>query len=161
VATQLQYEFFRHLFELEEQRYANLQGKAKFFLGVASAVVAAVTIKLPDVLVFMQRFRVDFSIAMVIAIGMMVALVCSILAMTIAHYDRVADPEQIIRNFGDDPPLDEDFLDDRIVDYSVATNVNFDVNNKTAIYLQIAGWAVVASTIMEIGVLIWAVATGI
>lgn len=159
MATQAQYDFFKQLFELEEQRYANLQMKAKFFLGAASAVVAAVTLKLPDVLTFVQRFRVDVSAVILIGIGMTVAIVCSIAAMTIAHYDRVADPERIIRSFGDDPPADDDFRDDRIVDYAVATNVNFKTNNRTATYLQVAGWAVVSSTIAQVGVLLWAIAT--
>lgn len=159
MATQVQYDFFHQLFELEEQRYSNLQAKAKFFMGVASAVVAAVTLKLPDVLTFVQRFRINVSIVILIGIGMMVALVCSIAAMTIAHYDRVADPEKIIRSFGEDPPTDIDFLDDRIVDYAVATNVNFKINNRTAVYLQVAGWAVLTSTLAQVAVLLWAMAT--
>jgi len=77
---------------------------------------------------------------MLIATGslLLLALLSTILAISIRSFEGICDPEDVIANFGDAPPRDADFLDDRIVDLAVATNRNASQNNQTAQYLRAA-----------------------
>jgi len=61
------------------------------------------------------------------------------LAVAIRNYEGVCDPVEVIDGFGDTPPSDSDFLDDRIAELAVATNLNFQQNNLTA---NLLSWAV-------------------
>jgi hypothetical protein len=51
---------------------------------------------------------------------MATALVFTVLSLSIRRYERPFDPEKVIRGFTA-PPKDPEFLEDRVIDYSVAT----------------------------------------
>jgi hypothetical protein len=66
------------------------------------------------------------------------ALLLTALAITVRDYEGICDPENVVTDFGESPPSDQEFLDDRIVDLAVATNRNHRQNNRVAALLK---WA--------------------
>lgn len=156
MATEAQYNFFKSMHDSEEQRYLQLQEKAKFYFAVISAYVGAVTFKSSELVSFATQFKIPSGILLSIAAGMLLALVFTTLAMRIRGYERVTDPEQLIQRLGDLAPTDAQFLDDRIVDYAASANYNFKVNGRTATHLMVASLAVVVSVLFQLIAFGWA-----
>ncbi|THK36636.1 hypothetical protein EHS39_17675 [Ensifer sp. MPMI2T] len=79
--------------------------------------------------------EVTFAVAV---ICMLVSFLLSLWATQIARFEGVTTGAKIIDNFGDRPPSDEEFFEDRIVDYTVAHERNALVNNAKARLLLVA-----------------------
>ena len=73
------------------------------------------------------------------AVFLLVSFLLSLYSAGVEDYEGVADPEKVIEKFGDTPPTDEAFLDDRIIDLAVACNRNSSVNDRKAKRLYWAG----------------------
>jgi hypothetical protein len=56
----------------------------------------------------------------------------------------VSDGVEIIESLGEELPIDEEFFDDRIADYAVASSRNRAVNTDIATILAWAGWLLFA-----------------
>jgi hypothetical protein len=74
-------------------------------------------------------------------ICMLAAFLLSLWAANISTYEGVADPKTVIHQFGDTPMKDEQFFDNRIADYTVAHARNAKINDRKAVYLAMAGYA--------------------
>jgi hypothetical protein len=66
----------------------------------------------------------------------------------IRTYEGIADPREIIERFGDAPPSNDDFFDNRITDLAVATNRNSAANDKTAWALNWASICLFGATLV-------------
>lgn len=69
---------------------------------------------------------------------MLIAFLLSILAIGIYRYEMINRPKEIFETFGDDPPTNEEFFDDRIVDLTVACERNSSRNDRRAKLLFLA-----------------------
>ena len=61
----------------------------------------------------------------------------SLSSIGVSNYEAINDPQDIIAGFGDTPPEDEDFFDDRIIDFTVAYQRNSAVNDTKATKLTL------------------------
>jgi hypothetical protein len=156
MATEEQYTFFRSMYDAEEHRYVQLQDKAKFFFAVISAYLGAITFKASDIVSFAAQFHVPSGILLSVAVGMLLALVFTVLAMRIRGYERVTDPVKLVQALGNTAPTNAQFWDDRIIDLAAAANYNFAVNGRTAKHLMIASLAVVVSIAFQLIAFTWA-----
>jgi len=139
LATKDQFEFFRALYDEEERRYEQLEGRAKLYLSIITALLAAFVLKADEVKRSGEKLLVPWPLMLVEALLLAAALLLVILGSLIRTYEGVADPEQIIDPYGQKPPSDAVFFDLRIADFAVATNRNSNVNDRTARYLSAAG----------------------
>lgn len=141
MASEKQFEFFKFLYDEEEQRAHFLQEHAKNNLTLAtlySAFVIFVIEKLrPD-----SAFSKSIFIATVVF--MLLAFLLSLWGSQISNYEALTDPDDIIEEYGDEPPSDEEFFDNRIADISVAYRRNSLTNDKKAIQLQFARYCLLA-----------------
>ena len=144
MATEKQYLFFKSVYDEETARQASLQDRAKYYLSIItfySAFILFVAEKL-------KPTNITLKVVFVAAVGsMLVAFLYSLWSIKISNYEAPSDPNEIIDGFQTAPPTDEDFFDDRIIDYAVAYERNSAVNDSKANQLSVAGyWMLVGLT---------------
>jgi hypothetical protein len=136
VATEKQYAFFKSLYDEENERAKILAEHAKNNLGLAtlySAFILFVVEKQVADIAWLGKLL--FCGAILCMLG---AFLLSLMATQIAAYQIPNEPTDIIEGFGDDPPTDEEFFDDRIIDYALACETNGSVNDRKADMLRYA-----------------------
>jgi TRAP-type C4-dicarboxylate transport system permease small subunit len=151
MATKEQYEFFRSLYEDEERTYAQLEARARFYLSIVSIFLASVLLKTEEVQKSARALGLPWWLVLGEAVLLSGALLFVTLGALIRRYEGIADPEDIVKSFGEDVPSNEQFFDDRIADYTVATNRNAAVNERTARLLSYAGILLSASMVLLLG----------
>jgi hypothetical protein len=146
MATEKQLDFFRSLYEEESKRAELLGDHAKNNLSLAtlySAFIFFVAEKQPSQTILTK------ALFLAAVFSMLGAFLLSLWATQIANYEALADPKDILDRLGDAPPTDDDFFDDRIVDYTVAYGRNSDVNDKKAARLQFARYLLLAGIVFH------------
>jgi hypothetical protein len=144
MATQAQYEFFRSLYEEEERTSLQLEGRAKVYLGIISAFLVTVFLKTDEVVRSATTLKISFSLLLIEAVLLSIALVFVILGLRIRHFEAVNDGVDIVNAYGETEPEDSEFFDDRIADYAFASSRNRAFNNETAVLLAWASWLIIA-----------------
>jgi hypothetical protein len=150
MATQVQFEVFRAAYQQETERYTRLESRAKFYLTIVTFYLGAIAFKFSDVLVFAKEYRIATIFYIGTGILLLASLLFAILSMRIRKYEAPFDPEKIIKSFGESPPKDDDFLDERLVDYAVATNRNRTVDNRVANLLSVSSWLLFAGISLQL-----------
>jgi hypothetical protein len=144
MASEAQYEFFKFRYGEGQERYKELIARGQIFLSIATLYIGVLSFKPSEPLGRIQplTFRSDDLLLKwsygLILIFLLVSLLLVILALGIYKYQSISDPVSIIKRFGAVPPTDDDFRDERIVDYAVATQRNVQQNNKRAKLLYAA-----------------------
>lgn len=154
MATENQYKFYRALYEEENARYGLLEARARLYLTILTFYLGALAFKLADVKVFFLEFGIPLPVGMAAGLAFVIALLCCISSILIREYEAITDPEELIASLGPNPPRDEDFFDDRIVDMAVATNRNSRQNDRAANALQAAGWLMAAGVVLHVAVFV-------
>jgi hypothetical protein len=146
VATEQQFAYFKSVYDEENARQALLQERAKNYLSLATFYSAFV-------LFVVEKLRPETTtpkIVFVATVGsMLAAFLFSLWSVRVSEYEALNDPEEIIHNFGTTPPEDQDFFDDRIVDYAVAYKRNSEVNDRKAFQLTLAGHLILVGIFMH------------
>jgi hypothetical protein len=152
VASKEQYEFFRFLYEEEERRYAQLESRAKLYLSVVALFLASLAFKMEDAQKSVAILNVPWWLVLVEAVVLAAALVFILSGALIRNFEGVADPEDVIASFKDAPPTNEEFFDDRIADFAVATNRNTSTNDRAVRFLELAGVLLVIAMLVLLSV---------
>jgi hypothetical protein len=160
MATKEQWETFRYIYEQETARYRDLNARGKVYLSLTTIYLGAVAFKAE--FWFAQVPQSTLSVVALIALlAFFVSALCAIVAaLGIYTYEGLANPEGIIRRFGEDPPTNEDFFDDRIIDATVATNHNSATNDKRARLLRVAPMLLIGGILTHVLLIIWILYAG-
>ena len=150
MATQVQFEIFRAAYQQETERSTRLESRAKFYLTIVTFYLGAIAFKFSDVLAFAKEYHIAPIFYISTGILLLASLLFAILSMRIRTYEAPFDPEQIIKSFGKSPPKDDNFLDQRLVDYTVAINRNRAVNNHVANLLSGSSWLLFAGISLQL-----------
>jgi hypothetical protein len=146
MATEKQYLFFKGLYDEENARQASLADRAKIYLSL-------ITFYSAFVLFVAEKMKPDTPVLKGVFIGtvgsMLVAFLLSLWSIRVSEYEIPDDPQDIIAGFGAAPPEDEDFFDDRIVDFAVACQRNVAVNDEKAGQLTGAGYLLLAGIFLH------------
>jgi hypothetical protein len=155
MATKEQWEIFKYIHDQEAARYEALNSKGKVYLSLNTLYLGAVAFKAD--FWFVQASQTTISaILLVVLLAIFVSALCvTVAALGIYTYEGLADPEGIIRQFGDTPPSNEEFYDDRIVDATVAANRNSATNDKRAALLTIASILLIAGILSHVLLITW------
>lgn len=154
MATENQYKFYRALYDEENDRYGLLEARAKLYLTILTFYLGSLAFKITDVKIFFSEFAIPLAIAMAAGLAFVIALLCCISAILIRKYEAITDPEELIASLGLNPPRDDEFFDDRIVDMAVATNRNSRQNDRAANALQAAGLLMAAGVVLHVVVFV-------
>jgi hypothetical protein len=147
MATEKQYSFYKLLFDEEFSREKQLRDQAKTYLSLStlySAFVVAISAQ--------GSIATYLKYAAVLAILFMaLCFVFSLMVMQTANYEAITVPEYVTEQFGDEPMEDEEFFDFRIADFTAAYEQNSEVNDRKAIYLSVAGYALMIGIFLHAG----------
>lgn len=154
MATKEHLDFFRELYGEENARYADLESRAKFYIGVVAIFLATLLFKVKEVRESAALLEIPWWMLLLEMLCLAVAVLLVVLGATIREYEGIADPEQLIDDYEDEWPDNEQFFEDRIADYVVATNRNRDTNNRAANYLQGAGLGLVAAMAIIVAMIV-------
>ena len=138
MATKEQHDFFLYLYEEEERRYGQLESRAKLYISIVALFLASLIFKVEEVQQSVAHLGAPWWLVVVEGILLATALVFIVFGVFIRTYEGLTDPEDVVNNFGDEPPSNEEFFDDRIADYAVATTRNAAMNDRAARFLEIA-----------------------
>lgn len=139
MATKTQFDIFKSVYDEENTRLNELVTRAKVYLSVETFFLGALLFKF-DLVLKMTKDAPILSLTFILsAVFFFVALLLTILSLRMLPYEAIFSPKQVINKFGETPPEDSDFLDDRIADLAVATEKNRKQNNRRANDLQWAG----------------------
>jgi hypothetical protein len=146
MATEKQYLFFKGLYDEENARQTSLADRAKVYLSL-------VTFYSAFVLFAAEKLKPDTTALKIIFVGTvgstLAAFLLSLWSIRVSEYEALNDPQEIITGFGTSPPEDEDFFDDRIVDFAVAYQRNSIVNDRKAVKLSWAGFLLLAGIFLH------------
>jgi hypothetical protein len=154
--TKEQYEFFRALYDEEERTALQLEGRAKVYLGVISAFLAAVLLKAGDAKEIARTLQIPWALLLSDALPMSVALLLVLWSLRIRDFEAVNDGPKVIREYEGGWPGEAQFLEDRIVDYAFASSRNRDLN-KTASLLAWASRSMAVGILVLVAIVIFAI----
>jgi hypothetical protein len=156
MATEVQFESFKYLYEEENKLTDELDAKAKHYITLQTAFIAAVVFKFADIKAFITdpSIKIPASNIFLIAILFSASLLLCLIVLQVRDFEGLADPEDIISGYSDEPPSDAEFRDSRIVDFAVATNRNSQINSKNGFRLLLAGWLMFAALIYQLYLLL-------
>jgi len=142
MATEKQFEHFKYIYTQEEDRYKELISRANIFMAIATFYLGFLATN------FLPTVKPSFPIALfeIIKLSLLllgfsvfiIAFIFIIMSINIYRHEVLADPKEIIENYGDVVPKDEDFFDDRIIEFAASTIKNRTINNNRAIKLKYA-----------------------
>ncbi len=135
MATERQYSFFKTLYEEENERGKTLSEHAKNNLTLTTVYSAFVLLPFKNIRISGETEKWIFICGVLL---MILSILISLWATNIATYEAVTEPEKVLDKYGVHPPNDEDFFDDRIIDFSVAYRRNTAVNDAKASHLYLA-----------------------
>src|SRR5580704_17591329 len=94
--TKEQYEFYRALYDEEERTSLQLEGRAKVYLGIVSAFLAAMILKASDAEATAKSLHIPWGLMLLEALPMTIALALILWGLRIRNFEAVNDGAQII-----------------------------------------------------------------
>jgi hypothetical protein len=143
MATEKQFQYFKSLYDEENAREEWLAQLAKTYLSLVTLYSAFVFF------VAEARYRCKHTDLFATVAAMALSFLLSLWSAKVSEYEAPSDPQEIIEEFGDSPPTDEDFFDERIIDFAVAYTRNSEVNDRKANQLTVAGYAILAGIVLQ------------
>lgn len=161
MATKLQYEFFKSMHEAEYLHYGLLEARARLYLTLQTFYLGAVAFKFNDVVAFTNAYNVPVLPYIAAAVLLLIGLFFTVRATCIRSYEVPCDLTEIVKSFGNSPQTDDDFIDQRLGDFAVASKRNAAVNNRVATWLTGASWLLATAIFLHLTVFVWAYITQI
>jgi hypothetical protein len=146
--TKEQYEFYRSLYDEEEQTSVQLEGRSKVYLGVVSAILAAILFKADDARKTADALHIPWELLLLEALAMTLALLVVLWALRFRDYQAVSDGLELLEKDYDDWPTNEQFYEGRLADYAEASTENRRINMETARLLAVASWLMASGILM-------------
>ena len=126
MATQEQFEYFKYMYEEENERYKHLTDRGKIYISLITVYGAFLIFTIKD-----GALKGDLILIYIAAtFSFVIAFASVLIALGMYSYETPTDPTEYIEELGDEPPTNEEFFDDRIIDLSVAYNRNVETNDK-------------------------------
>ena len=141
MATKIEFEAFKYLYEREHARYLELGNRAKIFLSLITLIFGSLFLKLDAILTIAGRHWSILLILIMTWLAFMGALICTLLSLFIRVYEGLNRPRRMADEIDETHPDEATFLDSRIADFTVATERNHKENESRASWLQRAGLA--------------------
>ena len=140
MATQAQYQCFKDIYDREAKRAEYLIDRGKTYLTIITIYMGLLSVSADKIISRLAAHRSAVYLYALSLICFIASLSLLIFSIGIYKYIYPTNPENIIHGFTEEPPNDEDFFDDRIIEFSVAFRHNINVNEKRANLLKYASW---------------------
>lgn len=139
MATKVEYDSFKALFEIENNRYAELGNRAKLFMSLITVLFGSLFLKLDVVIGAASRHWWIAATVVASWASFTLALICTLLSLFVRKYEKLFDPKAVAKTIDETNPTEGEFLASRIADFAVATNRNSEQNDCRAEWLRISG----------------------
>lgn len=149
MASEIVYKVFKDVYDEEAKRYSELDGKAKLYITIITFYLGAVAFKFKEVMELSNSVAYAKWLYLILGSALIAALMCTVFAMRIRTFEGICNLETVIEDFGETPPADDDFRDDRIADLAVATNRNSKQNDRIARSLTFASVFILLAGIVQ------------
>lgn len=126
MATQEQFENFKYMYEEENERYKQLTDRGKIYISLITIYGAFLIFTIKDGGVAGNLI----TIFICATLAFVFAFILVLMALGMYGYETPMDPIEYFEQLGDEPPTNEEFFDDRIIDLSVAYNRNVKTNDQ-------------------------------
>lgn len=163
MATEKQFEHFKYIYTQEEERYKELISRANIYMAIVTFYLGFFATN------FLPTTKPSFSIEMfeiiklsLLLLGFLVfitAFVFIIMSINIYRHEVLADPKVIIDNYGETAPKDEDFFDDRVIEFAASTIKNRNINNNRAIKLKYSAVLMLIGVILHVVLLLFKISS--
>ncbi len=163
MATEKQFEHFKYLYAQEEERYKELISRANIYMAIVTFYLGFFASN------FLPTTKSSFPIAMfdIVKLSLLLfgfltfvsAFVFIIMSINIYKHQVLADPKEIIESYGEKVPKDEEFFDDRIIEFAASTIKNRDINNSRAIKLKRAAILMLMGVILHVVLLFFKISS--
>jgi hypothetical protein len=140
MATEAQYQCFKDIYDRETKRGEQLIDRGKIYLSVITLYMGLLGVAFDKITPMLAGHCFEKTIYILSLIIFIFSLALVIFSIGIYCYRFPTDPETVIFSFGTNQPLDNDFFDARIADFTVAFKENLPVNEKRANLLKYASW---------------------
>jgi hypothetical protein len=150
--TKEQCEFFRGLYEAQERVSLQLEGRAKVYLGVISAVLAAVLLKAADAKAVAETLKIPWVLLLLEALAMTCALLLVLWSLRWHRYDAANDGIKLMKSYSEVWPDEADFNKEMAIDYAVASSRNRIRNEGVAKTLTLASFFMMSGILLLFGI---------
>lgn len=137
MASEKQYDFFKYVYEKEQDRYKELLNRGKLFIGVIAFYIGTLamnsSMNLFDLIKTQDFWNNILLIGSLFFFG--VGFLFNIFALGLYKHENITNLTRVIKSYGEKPMPDEQFFDYRLVDFAVATERNHKKNNLRALFL--------------------------
>jgi hypothetical protein len=140
------------LYEAEERVALRLEGRAKVYLGVISAVLAAVLLKAGDARAVAETLKIPWVLLLLESLAMTCALLLVLWSLRLHRYDAANDGIRLMKRYAEDWPDEGDFYKERAIDYAVASSRNRTRNEGVAKTLTVASFFMMSGILLLFGI---------
>lgn len=167
IATKIQFDAFKMMFDEENTRYIELTNRAKIILPIISLVLGAVFFQLDLALEVTQQHWISKTLLVGIWLCFLGSMTCTLASLLVPSYEWLFDPSEVAGELDelevgeevaergeagasednvvedgygveDNSEVDSEFLANRIVDFVVVIERNSQRNDTRALWLNIA-----------------------
>lgn len=149
MATEQQYTCFKDIFDRETERHDRLIDRGKVYLSLITVylgILAVAADKLVPLLGGSWVAIVFYIASLACLVGSMVLV---LMGIGIHTYVYPTDPKAVIFGFGQKPPTNPEFFDDRIVELAAAFKTNHAVTEKRATKLKHGSYCLLGAAIFQ------------
>ena len=149
MATKTEFDLFKFMYEEQQTRASELVNRGKIYLSMTTAYLGFLAFKGNELLG--QDSRAEAFIAYLLSASLFVlSLLMTIWALGVYRYEIPTDPIELLENPPPTPPTDDEFREDRLADFAVATKRNLDWNEKRATRLILSSCFLLAGVIAHL-----------
>lgn len=138
MVTQEQFDFFKKVYQKEEDRFKELIGRGKIFISIITIYIGIFTLKVTDLGILEKDNLISKLLFLSSGFSFIISLVFSVLSIGIFNYEGIFDFEEEVRELIKNPRDNSKFYRNRLVDLTVSYERNSIQNDKRARYLWLA-----------------------
>lgn len=144
MSTIEQYRFFKSVYDEETARRAVLQERAKTYLSLATLYSAFILFVAKELQPDTPLLKIIFAAAVC---GMLAAFLFALWSIKVTEIEGLIDPEKTAEKL--DSMSEEEFFDDRIADFAVASHRNARINDHKADQQIWAGYCILVGIFLH------------
>jgi hypothetical protein len=150
MVTDLLLQVFKGSYDAENERYTQLESRAKFYLTVISFYLGAIAFKFAHVLKFLEQYRISGAVYIGAGVLLSFSLLLTILATRIRSYEGAFDLEKISEDCKSSMPEEEKFRIQCLAAYRVATRRTRRTNDRVANLLSASSWLLFGAVLLQL-----------
>ena len=141
MATKAQFDVFKDAYNAEDERHNHLGTRANVYITVVTFFLGALFFRI-DVFLKITSESMEALIALLFTwCCLFVSLLFAFISLQIRDFELPFVPSEAAEELDEDGMTEDEFLDNRVVDFSVVLDRNLEANNRIGTWLELAGYA--------------------